>query len=109
MSLEWRWEGTEDDDDDEEEPPATDDLAPEEKRARVWPDVATELAQRYQREVQQIRNNFEEEVDMFDTTMVSEYADEIFQYMEEMEVSCAPIASSVLVLNAFLGGRYAQS
>ncbi len=30
---------------------------------------------------------FVDEVDMFDTTMVSEYADEIFAYMEGLEVN----------------------
>ena len=62
------------------------EATPDVKAARVWPEVSTERAQRYQREIQAIRSRFEDEVDMYDTTMVSEYAEEIFEYMEEMEV-----------------------
>ena len=54
--------------------------------ARVWPDVSPERAERYRREVQRIRDTFEEELDMEDTTMVSEYAEEIYEYMCELEV-----------------------
>jgi G2/mitotic-specific cyclin 2 len=62
------------------------EATPDVKAVRVWPEVSTERAQRYQREIQEIRRRFEDEVDMYDTTMVSEYAEEIFEYMEEMEV-----------------------
>jgi len=55
-------------------------------KVKVWPEISTARAKRYQMEVDAIREHFEEEVDMFDTTMVSEYADEIFKYMEELEV-----------------------
>jgi molecular chaperone GrpE (heat shock protein) len=74
---------------DRDEEAVEDELVetPAAKRQRVWPEVSTSRAQRYQREVQEVREHFEEEVDMYDTTMVSEYADEIFQYMEELEVS----------------------
>jgi hypothetical protein len=62
--------------------------SPEERKtARIWPEVSTSRRQQYEREVQAVRKHFEEEVDMYDTTMVSEYADDIFQYMEELEVS----------------------
>jgi hypothetical protein len=33
-----------------------------------------------------VRRNFEDDVDLFDTTMVAEYAEDIFAYMEELEV-----------------------
>ena len=36
-----------------------------------------------------IRETFEDEVDPYDTTMVSEYADEIFEYMADLEVRSA--------------------
>ena len=42
---------------------------------------------RYQKEIEQIRAGFRDEVDMFDTTMVSEYSEEIFEYMSKLEVS----------------------
>ena len=52
----------------------------------IWPEASPEKAERYRRQVQAIRDVFEDEPDMYDTTMVSEYSDEIFQYMSELEV-----------------------
>lgn len=57
------------------------------KPEHVWPGVSTEKRQRYKREVDAIREVFEDEVDVFDTTMVSEYSEDIFEYMCELEVS----------------------
>jgi len=56
------------------------------KAPRVWPEVATERALRYRREIETIKETFQDEVDMYDTTMVSEYAEDIFEYMGELEV-----------------------
>ncbi|PPQ69161.1 hypothetical protein CVT26_003535 [Gymnopilus dilepis] len=84
------------DNDSEVEDEDEDDLAPlplphsEAKTGRVWPEVATERAKRYQRELQAIRERFEDEVDMHDTTMVSEYSDEIFEYMADLEEEVMP-------------------
>ncbi|RXW21050.1 hypothetical protein EST38_g4810 [Candolleomyces aberdarensis] len=65
--------------------------SPEErKQVRIWPEVSTNRRQQYEREVREVRKHFEEEVDMYDTTMVSEYADDIFQYMEELEEEIMP-------------------
>ncbi|KAF9476696.1 hypothetical protein BDN70DRAFT_811890 [Pholiota conissans] len=61
-----------------------------EKPPRVWPEVSTERALRYEKEVQSIRERFEDEVDMYDTTMVSEYAEEIFEYMCDLEEEVMP-------------------
>lgn len=36
-----------------------------------------------------VRGTFDDEVDMFDTTMVAEYADDIFFYMSDCEVRCS--------------------
>ena len=52
----------------------------------IWPEASPENAERYRRQVQAIRDVFEDEPDMYDTTMVSEYSEEIFQYMSELEV-----------------------
>lgn len=60
------------------------------KPARVWPEVSTEHAARYRKEIDAIRESFEDEADVYDTTMVSEYAEEIFEYMEELEVCLRP-------------------
>ena len=56
------------------------------KSPRIWPDVDTERATRHYREVADIQRTFEDDIDYFDTTMVSEYSDEIFAYMNELEV-----------------------
>ena len=56
---------------------------------RIWPDVATDRRIKCEREVLAIRDVFRDEVDMYDTTMVSEYAEEIFEYMCDLEV-CVP-------------------
>ena len=53
----------------------------------IWPEASPERAEQYRRQVQAIRDVFVDEPDMHDTTMVSEYAEEIFQYMSELEVS----------------------
>lgn len=58
----------------------------ESKSPRVWPDVNTEKAMRHYKEVTDIQRTYHDEVDIFDTTMVSEYSDEIFKYMTELEV-----------------------
>ena len=60
--------------------------AVESKSPRVWPDVKTEMAMRHYKEVTDIQRTYHDEVDIFDTTMVSEYSDEIFKYMSELEV-----------------------
>lgn len=60
---------------------------PKEKAQRIWPEVSTERAHKYQKIVQNVRERFEDEVDMEDMTMEPEYADDIFQYMCDLEVS----------------------
>ncbi|KAH9928629.1 cyclin-like protein [Fomitopsis serialis] len=57
---------------------------------RVWPEISTERALRYQREIDQIKHIYKEPVDEFDTTMVSEYAEDIFDYMNELEDDVLP-------------------
>jgi molecular chaperone GrpE (heat shock protein) len=53
---------------------------------RAWPEMSTQRVKRCRREVDQIREVFEDEQDTMDPTMVSEYADDIFKYMEDLEV-----------------------
>ncbi|TDL25648.1 hypothetical protein BD410DRAFT_717357 [Rickenella mellea] len=57
---------------------------------RVWPDVGPETAKRHQRQVDEVRSRFEDDVDPFDTTMVSEYSEEIFEYMSKLEIETMP-------------------
>lgn len=40
-----------------------------------------------ERVLQEVREAFSEELDFWDTTMVAEYSEEIFEYMAELEVS----------------------
>lgn len=56
------------------------------KSPRVWPDVDTERAVKHYREIAEIQETFEDEIDYLDTTMVSEYSEEIFKYMNDLEV-----------------------
>jgi molecular chaperone GrpE (heat shock protein) len=71
---------------DQLEDEAEEETATAAKPARVWPDVSTERALQYQKEVQAIREAFQDDVDIYDTTMVSEYAEDIFEYMNDLEV-----------------------
>ena len=81
---------------DEDEGIQTEDEEPVAKRQRIWPEVSTVKAQRYRREFENIKEHFHDEVDEFDTTMVSEYAEDIFQYMQELEVRSTGALSLVL-------------
>ncbi|KAF7374943.1 Cyclin N-terminal domain-containing protein [Mycena sanguinolenta] len=80
----------EDSDEEVEEPEEETERAA--KPARVWPDVSTERALQYQREVQAIRDTFQDDVDISDTNMVSEYAEDIFEYMSDLEEKMMPNA-----------------
>ncbi|KAI0072746.1 hypothetical protein K474DRAFT_1604498 [Panus rudis PR-1116 ss-1] len=61
-----------------------------EKPVRYWPEVSTARAERFKKEVDTVREIFQDELEEHDTTMVSEYADEIFEYMNELEDDCMP-------------------
>lgn len=62
-----------------------------EKPVRVWPEISTVRANRFRSEIEEIKEVFADELDDDDTTMVSEYANEIFEYMNELEVSSSHI------------------
>lgn len=53
----------------------------------IWPEISPKAADKYRKEIEHIQKTFNDEVDMFDTTMVSEYSDEIFEYMSKLEVT----------------------
>ncbi|XP_006459343.1 hypothetical protein AGABI2DRAFT_134807 [Agaricus bisporus var. bisporus H97] len=65
-------------------------LAEKPKSPRIWPEIGTERARRYAKELQTIRETFHDEVDTYDTTMVSEYAEDIFEYMCDLEEESMP-------------------
>lgn len=48
---------------------------------------------------------FEDQVDMYDTTMCSEYAEDIFEYMNELEV-CSYLVLLSSLLTMFLKGGH---
>ena len=52
----------------------------------VWPNITPERAAMYNATVDHIRATYAEWDDECDPTMVSEYAEEIFRYMEHIEV-----------------------
>ncbi|KAG9224860.1 B-type cyclin [Pleurotus ostreatus] len=60
------------------------------KHPRIWPDMATEARMRQEQQVKEITDKFVDQVDVFDTTMVSEYAEDIFEYMGELEEEMMP-------------------
>lgn len=70
---------------DEEDTMDADEYDPED-----WLYLTPERLARSEVQVNAIRDTFKDEVDEWDTTMVSEYADEIFAYMESMEAQCMP-------------------
>jgi G2/mitotic-specific cyclin 2 len=72
--------------------------ATEPKPPRIWPEVSTNRAERYRREVDAIREVFEDEIDVYDTTVVSEYAEDIFDYMGDLEVGYRLVPIRILEL-----------
>ena len=62
----------------------------EEADSRVWPNITPERNALYEKRIGAVREVFVDFADDCDPTMVSEYADEIFSYMAELEVSLHP-------------------
>ena len=56
----------------------------------IWPDVSPNHVVKYQHEVDEVRGRFDAEDEEYDATMCSEYAEEIFQYMSNLEVRFLP-------------------
>ncbi|TFY76610.1 hypothetical protein EWM64_g7402 [Hericium alpestre] len=65
----------------------------------IWPDYSPGHMSHYQDEIERIRHNFAEESEAFDASMVSEYAEEIFEYMIELEDACMPNPNYMTVQN----------
>jgi len=75
---------------------------------RIWPDVATDRRMKCEKKVQAIRDVFRDDVDMYDITMVSEYAEEIFEYMCDLEVSFDSLADHFADGSRHVGGNDAE-
>ncbi|KAI0264389.1 cyclin-like protein [Gloeopeniophorella convolvens] len=56
----------------------------------IWPEASPNHAARFQREIDEVCARFDAEDEEYDVTMYSEYADEIFQYMGDLEDSIMP-------------------
>lgn len=52
-----------------------------------WLRLSEEEALLARAELDDIQEHFQDDIDLLDTTMVAEYADEIFAHMERLEVS----------------------
>ncbi|KAK2460884.1 hypothetical protein APHAL10511_007354 [Amanita phalloides] len=74
---------------EDEEEDESEDLV-DGKHPRMWPDMDTALLDRCQRRVEAVRETYEDVVNMYDTSMVSEYSDDIFEYMAKLEESVMP-------------------
>lgn len=61
--------------------------AAEPRASSVWPQITPERAVIYEKRVQAVRDEYEDDGEDMDPTMVSEYAEEIFEYMNELEVN----------------------
>jgi G2/mitotic-specific cyclin 2 len=72
--------------------------ATEPKPPRIWPEVSTNRAERYRREVGAVRKVFEDGIDAYDATVVSEYAEDIFDYMGDFGVGCHILPVGILEL-----------
>ncbi|KAF8738096.1 hypothetical protein AX14_011860 [Amanita brunnescens Koide BX004] len=69
------------------EPDAAEQDLVDGKPAKMWPDMDTALLDRCQKRVEALRETYEDVVNMYDTAMVSEYSDDIFEYMADLEES----------------------
>lgn len=64
----------------------------EEEDDEDWLRMTQQEAEACEAELQRVHSTFTDEVDLYDTTMVAEYADDIFAHMEQLEVATLPHA-----------------
>lgn len=62
----------------------------EEEDEEDWLRMSEEEMVKAQEQLDVVQATFKDDVDMFDTTMVAEYADEIFEHMERLEETVMP-------------------
>ena len=89
------------DSDDEDNAAAPTQVAPAAPgKQYLWPEYSPAHAARYASEISALRAKFQEEEEEHDSTMVHEYADEIFEYMNTLEVRLylyLPVGTPVLI------------
>jgi hypothetical protein len=66
------------------------------QKALVWPALEPSQEQACAEKIGAIRVSFPEEIDLYDTTMVSEYSEDILSYMGELELSTMPKGDYIL-------------
>lgn len=79
--------------DDEEDDVAEQDPV-DGKPAKMWPDMDTALLDKCQKRVEALRETYEDVINMYDMAMASEYADDIFEYMGDLEVGYPRFSSA---------------
>jgi len=62
----------------------------EEEAEFLWPEFDAVTQAAFDAEIAAVRSGFDDPVDHDDPAMVSEYAEEIFEYMEKMELQTMP-------------------
>lgn len=68
----------------------SDDMDEDEYDDEDWLRMSADEELACRQELLAVKDTFQDDIDMFDTTMVAEYADEIFAHMEEMELATMP-------------------
>lgn len=61
----------------------------------VWPELDESVARECAVRIKEVTAAFSEEIDQYDTTMVSEYSEDIMKYMGELELSTMPIGDYI--------------
>lgn len=64
-----------------------------------WMRCSVEEDQESERILEALRNEFDEQLDIGDTTMVAEYSEEIFEYMADLEVRFLIFFFALLLLS----------
>jgi G2/mitotic-specific cyclin 2 len=78
----------------------------EPKPPRIWPGVSTDRVERCRREVDAVRKVFEDGIDVYDATVVSEYAGGIFDYTGDPGVGCHILPVGILELTTNCACRH---
>jgi G2/mitotic-specific cyclin 2 len=66
------------------------------QKGPVWPDLDHTVEQECVERIKMVKQSFNEEIDPQDTTMVSEYSEDILKYMGELEVSTMPMGDYIV-------------
>lgn len=72
--------------DEQDRAEVVENLVAAEEAEYIWPETSPNHVAKYQREVDEVRARFDAEDEEYDATMCSDYAEEIFRYMGDLEV-----------------------